>query len=364
VFSKSVLNSLKLYIVQLDSSFPSELFSKTDIAVLVKFLDSIRTQSNIYNDYAPITINALSDRAMEIFQQLKYDDKSVGFLYLFCARLIKEKRLRAGSISSTEENLFNFYLEETKFKGLFPDDLDYLQVTLPIEIINESAERSTGSISAITGQQKGLEDNLTNLTDNMTQLKGDIDGMRLDYNALEASLNNKTTQVKEMLGKLEELRQSFNFVGLAKGFHRLLSTKVQDLEGIKKYLVLFGIGLVIPIILRVLLDLFPDSSSGWTSYLPYLALEIILLYYFRILLSQYYSIKAQIIQLELRLSLCEFVESYVDFIAEKDSGKDSERKLEKFEAIIFSGLAADLKSIPSTFDGLEQLVSIVKEIKK
>ncbi|HDR1137280.1 TPA: hypothetical protein QB640_002020 [Pasteurella multocida] len=67
-------------------------------------------------------------------------------------------------------------------------------------------------------------------------------------------------------------------------------------------------------------------------------------------------------QLELRQSLCQFIQNYADYakeIKEKDSAS-----LEKFENLIFSSILSSPDKVPSTFDGLDQLANIVKEMRK
>lgn len=99
------------------------------------------------------------------------------------------------------------------------------------------------------------------------------------------------------------------------------------------------------------------------SYLPLIGLEIILFYFFRIGLQNYLSIKGQIVQLKLRMNLCQFVESYIDFVNNKDKGDKGQRKLEKFESLIFSNLVVNPDSIPITLDGIDQIAKTIKEIK-
>nr|WP_202819706.1 hypothetical protein [Thaumasiovibrio occultus] len=66
-------------------------------------------------------------------------------------------------------------------------------------------------------------------------------------------------------------------------------------------------------------------------------------------------------QLELRQTLCQFIQSYADY-AKEIKAKDG-ASLEKFENLIFSGILADSDKVPSTFDGLEQIGAMLKSIK-
>ncbi|HGE6119725.1 hypothetical protein [Vibrio cholerae] len=75
----------------------------------------------------------------------------------------------------------------------------------------------------------------------------------------------------------------------------------------------------------------------------------------------YRSTKAQIMQIELRQTLCQFIQSYAEYASEIKS-KDT-TSLEKFENLIFSGILSDAEKLPSTFDGLEQIGKLLKSVK-
>jgi hypothetical protein len=94
--------------------------------------------------------------------------------------------------------------------------------------------------------------------------------------------------------------------------------------------------------------------------LPFIAIELLLLYYFRIVLNMFLSNRSQMMQLQVRNSVCQFIQDYVKF---KHENKESSGGLEKFEALVFSSLAPSDDKVPSTFDGLDQLGDLVKKIK-
>mgnify|MGYP000585826081 CR=1 FL=1 len=96
--------------------------------------------------------------------------------------------------------------------------------------------------------------------------------------------------------------------------------------------------------------------------IPLISIEIILIYFFRVILINHRSVKAQIMQIELRQTLCQFIQNYATYSKEiktQDAGA-----LEKFESLIFSGLLSDPDKLPSTFDGIEQICNFIKSIKK
>ncbi len=104
-----------------------------------------------------------------------------------------------------------------------------------------------------------------------------------------------------------------------------------------------------------------EEKFNWASIsklLPIMGIEILLLYFFRISLTHFNSTKAQMLQLEVRMSVCQFIQDYVSFVKEN---KDVD--LSKFEAMVFSAIASDDEKMPSTFDGIEQLTALVKNLR-
>ena len=96
--------------------------------------------------------------------------------------------------------------------------------------------------------------------------------------------------------------------------------------------------------------------------LPALSLELLLLYFYRVNLQHLRSTEAQIVQLELRQALCQVIQNYTDYSSEIKAKDPS--ALERFEALIFSGLRMDEKNVPTSFDGLEPLANLIKSFKK
>lgn len=114
------------------------------------------------------------------------------------------------------------------------------------------------------------------------------------------------------------------------------------------------------------IDNLNTMNFSWEKSIPIAGLELILIYFFRVILFELKSIQTQIMQLELRQSLCQFIQSYVEHTKKMlVSGDDrSHYTLDKFENLIFSNILSSADKIPGTFDGVEVLTSMLKEIKK
>lgn len=180
-------------------------------------------------------------------------------------------------------------------------------------------------------------------------------------------ITSKETAAKALKDKLEEYKIGFNFVGLYQGFSQLAEKKAN--EAFWLFLSLTGMGLLIlaPLVTEIVLavaGIFKGNTLGMEHLIiliPIISIEIILIYFFRVILLNHRSVKAQIMQIELRQTLCQFIQSYTGYSSEMK--KQDSSALEKFESLIFSGVLSDPEKLPSTFDGFEQIGNLIKSIK-
>lgn len=189
-----------------------------------------------------------------------------------------------------------------------------------------------------------------------------------DYTKKWTDEFKKTKEETEELKKnLDEYKTAFNFVGLDKGFSNLKESKSKEAKKLCWFLFLMGfctLGLPCFELYLAISDEYKSMLSGVNHFailLPLISMEIILIYFFRIVLLNHKSVKAQVMQIELRQTLCQFIQSYADYsVVIKAKDKDA---LEKFENLIFSGILTNPEKLPSTFDGIEQLTNIIRSVK-
>ena len=170
-----------------------------------------------------------------------------------------------------------------------------------------------------------------------------------------SQLETQKAETEKLRDNLREYEHGFNFVGLHQGFSNLSKQKTKEASVL--FYSLCGMGATI--ILSLCINAFYFTTKDWITLIPFISMELMLIYFFRIILINHRSVKAQIIQIELRKTLCEFIQSYVKYsakIQEKDKAS-----LEKFENLIFSGILSNPENIPSTFDGMEQISKLLKE---
>ena len=177
---------------------------------------------------------------------------------------------------------------------------------------------------------------------------------------IQKSADEKLEKVEQLSDTLKNLKQGFNFVALSDGFSRMLNEKKSSKKWILLLLfIIAGIISVIPAY-KFLSD--GGTNLTWQQIAISAGLELVLIYFFRVVLFHYRTVQTQIMQLDLRLSLCQFIQSYAEYAKEiKTNDKDA---LDKFENLIFSSILSSDEKIPSTFDGLEQLNSLIKQFKQ
>lgn len=188
-----------------------------------------------------------------------------------------------------------------------------------------------------------------------------IDAWNSDY-------KNKLEQVQALQAKLEKHQTAFNFVGLYDGFSQLETQKKADLKKYAREYSWLRFGMFAIPVCELLWVLFNYKSlqTDWSHIallaLPTISIIVLLFYFLRVSLYEIKSIKSQIMQIELRMTLCQFIQNYAD--SSKELKSKNEAGFEKFETLIFSSIVSSDEKIPTTFDGMEQLASLVKTFQK
>jgi hypothetical protein len=166
---------------------------------------------------------------------------------------------------------------------------------------------------------------------------------------------------------LENYATAFNFVGLHQGFDNLSTEKKREVATLNRLLVLFGFLAIAPLIAELIAtSLHWDRFSEWNSSMliaavPAFSMTVLLVYFFRIVLRRAEAARSQLLQIELRKTLCQFIQSYADY-AKEIKGNNPEA-LAKFENMIFSGIVSTEDKLPTTFDGIDQLSQLVQSIR-
>lgn len=193
-------------------------------------------------------------------------------------------------------------------------------------------------------------------------LKQEAERIRKEW---DEDLVEKEMKVSELKNALNAHQDGFNFVGLHAGFAKLGRSKAEELFWTR--IVMITIGFIIPISILTQAFIFfhfkipLEKPMDLIKVFPGASITLLLIYYFRVSLNSYSSVRAQIMQIELRKSLCRFIQRYSEY-SEGISAKNP-NLLTKFEDVIFSNIMTSEDKIPSSFDGIEQIANLVASLK-
>lgn len=296
---------------------------------------NIKYIGNIF--FSQITNSELTKESLDLFFAMTY--RFLIELYLSIKNDLSMEFEKIRNFANDE--IENFY-DEAKIQ------IKYANIDMPIRIFKDLNN------SEVIGNLKDFKDLSENITKKLDDLKNEYD--------------EKEKRVVELKNTLDKYETSFNFVGLYDGFNKLWEDKEKERKFLSKILMVFGFIVLLPFFVELyILNNIKDNLAEmkellYFSIVPSISITLILIYYFKILLQNYKSIKLQIMQLELRKTLCQFIQSYVEYSTDVKTSNEK-NSLEKFENIIFSAIVSDDEKLPSTFDGMEQINSLIKSIK-
>lgn len=199
----------------------------------------------------------------------------------------------------------------------------------------------------------------------ITTLKADTDKKILEFQKV---ITEKQEKADDIIRKSDHYVEIIEKHKIALGIDALAASFEVFKEQKKKErsINVSAIGLIVTAMLALPIGLFALGSFNTEKailpqiirYLPFVSVELFLLYFFRISIIQFNSIQAQLLQLDLRIAASKFVQEFSSF--KKEAAVD----ISKFESLVFSGIVADLEKTPSTFDGIKDIISSIKNDKQ
>lgn len=177
--------------------------------------------------------------------------------------------------------------------------------------------------------------------------------------------DDESVRLSSLEEKISGLKSEYNFVALSHAFSSMETIK----KGERKVLVVCMV-LVQFFMLSIPAFVFCKFSTSLETddfgkmllhFSPIVTIELMLIYLFRVFLQQFNNVKTVLLQIELRRNICQFIEGYADYA--KELKEKNPVSLEKFEALVFSGLISNQNQLPSSFDGVEQLAKLASAIR-
>ncbi|HCT7446475.1 TPA: hypothetical protein OT746_004032 [Klebsiella variicola] len=211
----------------------------------------------------------------------------------------------------------------------------------------------------------GYEEKFSNQIELGTQKANEkIDTISDSLEVLINRAENSQKDISKYVSKLNEYKSEYNFVLLSKAFSKLLTTKQEEYRKNHNTITFFS-ALLVVIPVGALLDHILEwykvefNFSALAYYLPILSLELLMFYFMRLYYIEGKAIKAQLLQIEQRLSLCEFIHDYVE--KKNNSGSEKE-SWSLFEKLIFSPIQVSSENIPSLLDGASSIAELAGKI--
>ncbi len=365
----------------IDKLFPSikeGALEKSEIETLVEFFNQIKSTFEL------VSTNYYSlDEICDITSSFKFPIKAdtaddilrsyTIIIRYFIEYTIKEydgfyQGLFSEKISFIKKQQSSFYL----FNSIIRAQLHYLTYDYSeyvFSVLFADVRKQINLLNNLKTEFNDIGDSVKSKYEECARIESKVNSYESSINLL---YDEKSKEIKndldEKKNKLDELKKclidlsiDYNFAGLTKAYSNFYKSKNKERWISLAVLVFLALLSFAPLSIKMI----TETSSKITNvniihYLGFSALTIISLYFFRVALQNYNSIKAELTQIKLRMNLCMFVDNYSDF--SKD--KDNREALEKFENIIFSNIQPNENNIPSTFDGLEQLASVIESLSK
>ena len=346
--SKTVLSKFKH---KIDVLIPSDDFEKQRNSLIRLVINSMESKPKQWDNLCQINIewigdqfiSRLSDEEKELSKERLDDICSMSFRFLFELYLSMKNDL-AMEFEAARRFVFN---NVDLFESNAKEQIEYAIRDMPINIFksiaNSESIESIKDFNAVSSKAEKLKEEW------------------------EKDLSERENRVDKLKESLSEYENGFNFVGLYQGFDDLAKEKSTERDNILFWLKALSVIIILPVLAELVIiylnidDISAIKDGLIVSIFPTLSLAAIAIYYFRVLLFNYKSVKSQLLQIDLRKTLCRFIQHYSKYSSEIKK-QDSE-SLEKFENIIFSGIVTQDGNLPSTYDGVEQIGKLIKSVR-
>ncbi|PJX61650.1 hypothetical protein CWM56_28430, partial [Klebsiella sp. E-Nf3] len=198
----------------------------------------------------------------------------------------------------------------------------------------------------------------------ISDVNKEADILKKDIEGLIKSASASVQSLAEYDDKLKQYKSEYNFVLLSKAFSNLLKTKKSEYVTNHRSVIIFSSWLIATPLLALLnhiYNFFPVefNLNALFYFLPILSLELLFFYFMRLYYIEGKAIKAQMLQIEQRLSLCEFIHDYVE--TKNNSGAEKE-SWSLFEKLIFSPIQVTSENIPSLLDGASSIAELAGKV--
>ncbi|MGA4504477.1 hypothetical protein [Citrobacter portucalensis] len=221
--------------------------------------------------------------------------------------------------------------------------------------------------AAINKINNDTEASILLISTNYDDIKKAIVDGKLEAESNLKYVKESIDEIKALEERVRNLKSEYNFVGLSSGFNRIKEKKEKELSTTEmNYKNLFGTIFIAPVIAVIIHftfpELYPKDYSAIFILFPFITIEMAIIYFFRLSYLEAKALRTQLMQIDLRLSLCAFIDGYVEYRRKNDIA--IEKVLDSFDALIFSPIQTNENNIPAMFDGLEAIAGVAEKVMK
>ncbi|HFT7526656.1 hypothetical protein ACVGWB_11995 [Enterobacter mori] len=340
---------IREYILAIDSTDAPSDFDRDRNALIKESLNMFLKEPDRWDCEASFNIKHIGDMISNELEDRILSPQTLNIMFTSCFRIIVEPSIFTGmteSPFSTIKQIKDFGIHRyNEFDDRSQGQLDYALREMPLNIVkNAFSDTDISTYDQFIKKFKSAQE------------------FARDW---EEYIEEKNKQIKDIKSTLEGYESAFNFVGLYEGFSSLGKQKSKEIFWSRLLLLALAVAIPCPLLIEIFSTIKTTTATSLIdkliSFIPFFSLTFIFIYYFRVALTNHTSLKAQTLQIDLRKSLCQFIQSYADYSKKiKDSNGNS---LAKFEDVIFSNIMPSQEKIPSTFDGVEQIASLIAAVK-
>ncbi|MCL8301982.1 hypothetical protein [Pseudomonas mosselii] len=314
------------------------------IKFVISLLFSIDMNSDVFDACCRFNIDGVGEQFLRRVEELRIDDEiALDELFSLAYRFAIELKLVSPSAISDDLSSLIHEIPQYTFAETSQSQIMYAEHQMVIGVV-------------------GMYLHHPDMVD-LKRLPAVVTRSEEERAKAERMLAEKEARVEALRAALEKYEIAYNFVGLYDGFKMLRSQKMA--EGHRGLMWLFSLGVLMlaPFVFKFYTVFDSDLAVKFDVYVygTVVGFELLLAYFFRVGLHGYRAVKAQLIQIDLRMALCQFIQNYAEYA--KDIRKDSPDLLDRFDQLIFSGIVNNEGAIPSTFDGMEQIANVLDKLK-
>ncbi|HBT3668346.1 TPA: hypothetical protein MBH79_004373 [Klebsiella pneumoniae] len=257
-------------------------------------------------------------------------------------------------------------LDKLKPASESPVNFIWIERSMPAALTKDLLlSEEFSSLRMIAGSVGLFEEKITTeIKRGFSDVNKEADALKNNIEGLIKSAGATVQSLAEYDEKLKQYKSEYNFVLLSKAFSNLLKTKKAEYVTNHRSVIIFSSWLIAtPLfaLLNHIYNFFPVefNLNSLFYYLPILSLELLFFYFVRLYYIEGKAIKAQLLQIEQRLSLCEFIHDYVE--TKNNSGAEKE-SWSLFEKLIFSPIQVSSENIPSLLDGASSIAELAGKV--